>query len=140
MTQNNGVSFTSSFMRNKELDELIQDTNNIDLQSFCDTLELLKEDGKNEMYFLKEGTYKVPGYACSIESRTEAPEMVLYKRNMETMETKKVDSIVIGGFLLGTYTKDVIAEVTRILRRNSDFIQSKAFRSNVLEKLNSIVE
>ena len=126
--KNNSITFKSSFRSNAQIEPYIKLADNYDLADFSDTLSTLENDGKNITYFVENGVYK-------ISKEDQVPLIKILVRDNESMQVKEVRSILIGSRTLETKREDVLSEISRILKRSSEYIKSSDFRKNVLEKI-----
>ena len=134
------IAFKSTFRTNKTMQSFLEEANNSDLLSFCEVLKLLKCDGKDDDYFIRESEREV--FDC-LSSRFRVPklkEITLYKQDGEDLQIKKVETFVIGDGKLEVITKDVISELTSILKRHNDIFNGAELRAETLKKINSILK
>ena len=98
-------------------------------------LDILNQDGKEDIYFLKEDVYKFTNFG-EIYTR---PMLNLFKRSGEDFSLKRISSIIIGNRTLETTPENVISELSSILRRCCDNIRTDKFRKGVLENVKKLM-
>ena len=129
------VNFKSSMRSDPKLNEYIGKAKTIDLYDFATTLDILNQDGKEDIYFIKEDVYKFTNFG-KIYTR---PMLNLFKRSGEDFSLKRIASIIIGSRTLETMPENVISELSSILRRCCDNIRTDKFRKGVLENVKKLM-
>ena len=136
----NSPSFKSSFRSDEVIQGYIEKASNADLLDFYKTLGILKNDGKDDVYFVKESEFEVFNPVSTYCPKYKKPELILYKQNSDDMKSEKIESIVLGGMLFETTSKNVISELARILRRKNDIFETEGLRNNLIKKINQMLK
>ena len=131
----NNINFKSSMRSDPKLNEYLGKAKTIDLYDFAATLDLLSQDGKDDIYFLKEDVYKYTNFG-EIYTR---PMLNLFKRSGEDLSLKRITSIIIGKRTLETTPENVVSELSSILRRCCDHIRTDKFRQGVVENVKKLM-
>lgn len=139
----NNVNFKSTFRKDAELERLMGLASNKDLVDFLQTLEMLKNDGKEDEYFIEKGTDKIfyLGYDCFDKTRNYIvrPEIRLFKFDGSDFITKKIVDIVVGSEILNTSWESVISEITRNLRYKCEMLHTPEFRKQIASKIEKLL-
>lgn len=131
----NNINFKSSMRSDPKLNEYIGKAKTLDLYDFANTLDLLSQDGKEDIYFIKEDVYKFTNFG-KIYTR---PMLNLFKRSGEDFSLKRISSIIIGNRTLETTPENVISELSSILKRGFDHIRTDKFRQGVVENVKKLM-
>ena len=137
--KSNNLSFKSSFVKNDTLESYIKAAGNSELLSFYSTLDVLANDGRDTIYFINESSFKEKIIYSSFGGYKTKNEITLYKKERD-LSPERIESFIVEEASYHVARKNVISEITRILRRRCGLFQTSEFRNSTLTKLAKILK